>query len=242
LYFSTEQLIYDKNVLKTIIANDSAVNDGANSRWVITSELIDLSNEEFKIQVKDSRDVLPLSFRETSYKKNKTGFFFESTTIGSGPKIVSQSILNLNSDNKFEKSSIENVIERTNTGDVSLKTNVVGGYFRTEYDINGNVSKIYLKNFIDTPEYLFTEYTYDSKLNPLKIKKIFGWGWMDSVAACESNNNILTIKMYDSKGKIIRLTENLYSYNSNNLPILVKTTYNHLDVGLIATGNTQYKY
>lgn len=242
LYFSTEQLIYDKNKLRTIVSNDSAVSDGKTSRWIITSELIDLSNEEFKIQIKDSRDVLPSSFRETSYKKSKTGFFSENLTVGSGPKFITQSVLNFNANNKFEKIIVENVIERTDTDNVSLKTNSVGTYFRTEYDTNGNVSKIFLKNSTDTPEYLFTEYTYDSKSNPLKIKRVFGWVWMDNVAACESNNNILTIKMYDSKGKVIRLTENLYSYNSNNLPIFVKTTYNHLDVGLIATGDTQYKY
>lgn len=79
------------------------------------------------------------------------------------------------------------------------------------------------------------EYTYDDKNNI--YKNILGYNKLFLLGEIPKTHNILTCKKYDSNNVLTYSYSNMYSYNSDNYPVSVITTYEdgHL-------GNTEWVY
>jgi hypothetical protein len=79
------------------------------------------------------------------------------------------------------------------------------------------------------------EYTYDDKNNI--YKNILGYYKLFLLGEIPKTHNILTCKKYDSNNVLTYSYSNKYSYNSDNYPVSVITTYKdgHL-------GNTEWVY
>lgn len=168
---------------------------------------------------------------ETIVKKVNDNFEL-ITSYDSKPYVyASVELNNSNQMLKYNTSSVATVGSSDGIKDVIF----YDGYYRFEYDINGNVSKVFY-SANGTSETLFAKYTYDTNPNPfINLKwlcrlSIIGTKGVDiDLAASESNNNILTVKYYRN-GELAYEKTNSYKYDiKTNLPTEIVSTMSKTD-------------
>lgn len=124
--------------------------------------------------------------------------------------------------------------------DGSKRETLQNFYQRYEYDLKGNLSKVFQKS-IDISELLIAEYTYDDKPNPYVALK---WiGRLFGTAGFESTNNVLTVKNY-IQGVLTSEQIASYTYDATtNYPLTISSSGRSYNANVsVETSKTVFKY
>ena len=201
-------------------------------------------------------DGLPNSYTVLSETTNPVGGSSQTNkTEYSGKKVVngyeiiipfsstlsSHALIELNSNNQMVKYSDTKIVSTDNNG--MKRETLRNSYFRYEYDMKGNVVKIFQKLDGSNTEILATEYTYDTNPNPYKsllwLFRLTGFG----VAISESNNNVIFSKNYQ-QGVLFTESTGIYTYDSGSKYPLTLTTSgkSYSPNSGVGTSKTIYNY
>lgn len=162
---------------------------------------------------------------------------YEVTTINS-PTYSSIASIQLNGNNLMAKYALVKYIVVNQDG--SKKETLQDFYQRYEYDVKGNLIKVFQKS-IDTAELMIAEYTYDDKPNPyIALKWI---GRLSGTAGFESANNVLTVKNY-VQGVLTSEQTASYTYDATtNYPLTASSSGKSYNANVsIGTSKTIFKY
>ena len=178
---------------------------------------------------------------ETIAKKTATGYDVETTYTASNQIFYSQ--MEFNSSNQLVKNTVTKLITTDKNG---VKRETPYNYYnRFEYDVKGNVVKVFLKDIGSSPEVLNSEYTYDDKPSPYSknLRWLFRLSGVGGAAGAESNNNVLTSKNYQ-QGVLLTETTGVYTYDTQtNYPLAVTTTGKSFSPNVgVGSSKTTYKY
>jgi hypothetical protein len=178
---------------------------------------------------------------ETIAKKTATGYDVETTYIASQQTFYSQ--MEFNSSNQLVKNTITKLVKTDKNG-VKRET-PYDLYNRFEYDVKGNVVRVFLKDIGSSSEVLINEYTYDDKPSPYSndLRWLFRLSGVGGAAGVESKNNVLTSKNYQ-QGILLTETTGVYTYDTQtNYPLIVTTTGKSFSPNVgVGTSKTIYKY
>ena len=207
-------LVYANNKLNNLQRVDTIKEDGEPVRIgpVLNNILTEEGSEGFKL-VSDfgigGANGYTISKVENVAQKTLNGY--DITTTYSSSQTVYYSQLELNKDGQVIKNTVTKFVTTDKNG-VKRETpqNV---YNRYEYDSNGNMVKIFVKEMSSASEVLTNECTYDNKPSPYKDLKwmfrLFGFGGV----GVDSKNNILTSKNYQ-QGVLLTETTGVYTYDT----------------------------
>jgi hypothetical protein len=173
----------------------------------------------------------------------KTANGYDIVTVYSSSLTI-HSQIELNANNQMVKYATTKIVN-TNTNGVKRET-PQNGYYRYEYDSNGNVTKVFLKDIGSAPEVLSNEFTYDDKPNPYKdsnLKWIFRLSGLGGSGGIESKNNVLTSKNYQ-QGVLLTETTGVYTYDTQSgYPLTLSTSGKSFSPNTsVGTGKTVFKY
>lgn len=242
---STYLLIYANNKLNNLQRIDTIKEDGSPIKTgpVLNNIFTEEVSEGYKLvsdfAIGGANGNYTISKVENIAQKTLNGY--DIITIYSSSQTV-YSQLEFNTDNQLIKNTVTKIVTTDKNG---VKREIPqNAYNRYEYDSNGNLVRVFLKDIGSAPEVLSNEYTYDNKPNPYKnLKWIFRLSGLGGAGGFESKNNVLTSKNYQ-QGVLLTETTGVYTYDTQTgypliLTISGKSFSPNVSVG---SSKTIYKY